>query len=386
MADQKRDYTDSTILIVDDVPQNLRIAKTIVESDGYTVETALNGEEALERVYAGGIDLVLLDIMMPDFDGFQVAMELQSDERSSAIPIIFLTAKNDTESITRGFRLGAVDYIAKPFKAEELKMRVCTHLKLRHTQRELQEANAAKDKFFSIIAHDLRSPFTALVGMSQFLANGIENLDAETAKEFLRGMHTSSKNAFNLLENLLEWSRVQTGRMPMNPERVNVTELVKENLSLMEVNINNKQLQIENQLPEEEPVFADPNAVNAVFRNLLSNAMKFTSEGGRIELYSQRMDEKTAFTVKDNGEGMDEKTREELFRLDVRHSSKGNGGEKGTGLGLILCREFVERNGGEITVESEPDRGSLFTFTLPLPEELRAYREARKQNHLEKEV
>ena len=386
MADQKRDYTDSTILIVDDVPQNIQIAQTILESAGYTVQTALSGEEALERVGAGGIDLILLDIMMPELDGFEVAAQLQHDKRSSSIPIIFLTAKNDTESITRGFRLGAVDYIAKPFKGDELKMRVLTHLKLMHTQRELQEANAAKDKFFSIIAHDLRSPFNALVGMSQFLANGIENLDAETAKEFLRGMHTSSKNAFNLLENLLEWSRVHTGRMPMNPEGVNVTDLVEENLSLMEVNIGNKQLHVDNQLPEEEPVFADPNAVNAVFRNLLSNAIKFTPKGGRIELCSQRMDEKTAFTVKDNGEGMDEKTLEELFRLDVRHSSKGDGGEKGTGLGLILCREFVERNGGEITVESEPNRGSLFTFTLPLPEELRADREARKQHHFEKEV
>lgn len=386
MVDQKIDYTDSTILVVDDVSQNIQIAKTILESDGYTIETALSGEQALERVRAGGIDLILLDIMMPEFDGFQVGTQLQRDEHSAEIPIIFLTAKNDTESITRGFRLGAVDYITKPFKGDELKMRVRTHLKLRHTQQELQEANAAKDKFFSIIAHDLRSPFTALVGMSQFLANGIEDLDAETAKEFLRGMHTSSKNAFNLLENLLEWSRVHTGRMPMNPERINVTKLVRENLSLLEVNINNKKLHINNQLPQEEPTFADLNAVNAIFRNLLSNAIKFTPEGGMIELFSQRMDEKTAFTVKDTGEGMDEKTREELFRLDVRHSSKGNGREKGTGLGLILCREFVERNGGEITVESEPHKGSLFTFTLPLPEELRADREARKQNHFEKEV
>jgi signal transduction histidine kinase len=365
MAEGENHYTDSTILIVDDVAQNIEIAKTILEMDGYTVDTAQEGDRALEKVRTGGVDLILLDIMMPEFDGFQVAEELQKDEGTADIPIIFLTARNDTESITRGFRIGAVDYITKPFKGDELKMRVRTHLKLRHTQRELQEANAAKDKFFSIIAHDLRSPFTALVGMSQFLANGIDNLDAQTAKEFLEGMHRSSKNAFNLLENLLEWSRVQTGRLPMKPETLNVRELVDEILNLFQVNISNKQLQIDNRLDEYVPVYADRNAVQAIFRNLLSNAIKFTPREGRVELDSHPLDGRRAFIVKDNGVGMDEDTRQDLFRIDVRHSSKGTNKERGTGLGLILCREFVERNGGEINVESEPDRGTLFTFTLP---------------------
>jgi signal transduction histidine kinase len=365
MAEGENHYTDSTILIVDDVAQNIEIAKTILEMDGYTVDTAQEGDRALEKVRTGGVDLILLDIMMPEFDGFQVAEELQKDEGTADIPIIFLTARNDTESITRGFRIGAVDYITKPFKGDELKMRVRTHLKLRHTQRELQEANAAKDKFFSIIAHDLRSPFTALVGMSQFLANGIDNLDAQTAKEFLEGMHRSSKNAFNLLENLLEWSRVQTGRLPMKPETLNVRELVDEILNLFQVNISNKQLQIDNRLDEYVPVYADRNAVQAIFRNLLSNAIKFTPREGTVELDSHPLDGRRAFIVKDNGVGMDEDTRQDLFRIDVRHSSTGTNKERGTGLGLILCREFVERNGGEINVESEPDRGTLFTFTLP---------------------
>jgi signal transduction histidine kinase len=367
MPDREIDYTDSTVLVVDDVAQNVQIASAILEMDGYAVETALSGKEALERVRAGGVDLILLDIMMPEVDGFQVAEELQQSEETAAIPIIFLTARNDTDSITRGFRTGAVDYITKPFKGEELKMRVRTHLKLRHTQRELREANAAKDKFFSIIAHDLRSPFTALVGMSQYLADGIENLDADTAKEFLQGMHTSSKNAYNLLENLLEWSRVQTGRMPMEPERIDAAEILKENLSLLEVNINNKELEVDNQLGATEPVWADPNAVQTIFRNLLSNAIKFTPQGGTISLFSRHLEDMAAFTVKDTGVGMDEATREGLFRIDVRHSSKGTNKEKGSGLGLILCREFVERNGGDITVESEPGRGTMFTFTLPLP-------------------
>jgi signal transduction histidine kinase len=157
----------------------------------------------------------------------------------------------------------------------------------------------------------------------------------------------------------------------MEPERINVKELVNENLSLLRVNINGKELEVDDQLAAEEPALADGNAVQAIIRNLLSNAIKFTPKGGRISLYSQRMNEKNAFTIKDTGVGMDAATREGLFRIDVRHSSKGTDKEKGSGLGLILCREFVERNGGEITVESEPGAGSMFTFTLPLPGENR---------------
>lgn len=366
MAENTDSLPDSTVLVVDDVPQNVQIAQAILKMDGYNIETAYSGPEALETVQEKEIDLVLLDIMMPDVDGFSVAEQLQADESTVNIPIIFLTARNDTESITRGFKIGAVDYITKPFRGEELRMRVRTHLRLRHIQQELREANAAKDKFFSIIAHDLRSPFTALVGMAQYLATGIDQLDAETAKEFLDGMHKSSKNAFNLLENLLEWSRIQTGRLPMNPQEVNVRGILEDNLSLLQVNIENKEITVENKLDEEEKAWADENAVNTVFRNLLSNAIKFTPQKGAISIYGRKTEEMLVVTVQDTGTGMDKETLENLFRIDHRNTSKGTDSEKGSGLGLILCKEFVERNNGTLTVESEPGKGSIFSFTLPL--------------------
>ncbi|MFO7848787.1 MAG: hybrid sensor histidine kinase/response regulator [Spirochaetia bacterium] len=366
MVKDDRGIPDSRILIVDDVPQNITIAKAILKKDGHYIETAERGDLALQVVDEQDIDLVLLDIMMPEVDGFTVAEKLQKNEKTKDIPIIFLTARNDTESITRGFKIGAVDYITKPFRGEELRMRVGTHLRLRHTQQKLREANASKDKFFSIIAHDLRSPFTALVGMAQYLAKGIDTLDPETAKEFLEGMHKSSKNAFNLLENLLEWSRIQTGKLPMSPKEVKLYDVLDDNLSLLWVNIENKDITIENNLEKNEQVWADENAVHTIFRNLLSNAVKFTPKEGVISIYSHRIEEEVVVTVKDSGVGMDNETLENLFRIDRRsNTTRGTEKEKGTGLGLILCKEFVERNHGTLSVESEPGRGSMFSFALP---------------------
>jgi signal transduction histidine kinase len=365
MTDTGVSLPDSTVLIVDDVPQNVQIAQTILGMDGYHIETAESGAQALETARKKEIDLILLDIMMPEVDGFTVAEELQADEETADVPIIFLTARNDTDSITRGFKIGAVDYITKPFRGEELRMRVKTHLKLRHTQQRLRESNASKDKFFSIIAHDLRSPFTALVGMSQYLAKGIDQLDPETAKEFLEGMHKSSKNAFNLLENLLEWSRIQTGRLPMEPKMVDVSDVLEDNLSLLQVNIENKEIEVENNLNEHEEAWADENAVHTVLRNLLSNAIKFTPKEGSISIYSQRLKDKVVITVKDSGVGMDQETLDNLFRIDQRNTTRGTDREKGSGLGLILCKEFVERNHGSLSVESKRGAGSMFSFTLP---------------------
>jgi len=360
------DLRNSRVLIVDDVLANIQIAKAILQMDGYQVTTAESGPEALKVLKNSPIDLMLLDIMMPDMDGFEVARLIKKEKEFIDLPIIYLTARNDEESLKKGFELGAVDYITKPFRGAELRMRVRNHLKLRFIQRRVQEANAAKDKFFSIIAHDLRSPFTALVGMSQYLATGIDKLDAETAKEFLEGMHKSSKNAFNLLENLLEWSRIQTGRMPMSPEEIDVTEIVHENLALLEVNIETKELRIENKLHTKEPVYADENAVNTIVRNLLSNAIKFTPRGGQIVLSSNRTEDELVVSVQDSGVGIEPEILDTLFRVDVRNSQAGTDKEKGSGLGLVLCKEFVEKNGGRISVESEVGKGAMFMFTLPV--------------------
>lgn len=356
---------NSRVLIVDDVDVNVQVAKAILQKDGLQILTASDGPSALKTVRSSSVDLILLDIMMPRMDGFSVIEVLKNDSKTKDVPVIFLTARNDEESLTRAFDLGAVDYITKPFRGAELRMRVRNHLQLRLIRQQLEEANAAKDKFFSIIAHDLRSPFTSLLGMSQYLAKGIDELDADVAKEFLEGIHTSSKNAFNLLENLLEWSRIQTGRLPMSPEELDLADIVEENLSLYEVNISAKELMIVNNLNTPEPAYVDENSANMVVRNVLSNAIKFTPRGGTIELSSRRTDSEVFISIKDSGEGIDPDIMDKLFRIDVRNSSHGTEMEKGSGLGLILCKEFLEKNGGSIQADSEPGQGAVFTFRLP---------------------
>lgn len=357
---------NSSILIIDDVELNIEIAGKMLQKDSYGIHVAHSGKEALRILEEHKPDLILVDIMMPEMDGFTLVERIKANPKSSDIPVIFLTARNDSESLSRAFDLGAVDYITKPFRSNELRMRVRNHIELMSVRRRLQEANAAKDKFFSIIAHDLRSPFTALVGMSSYLAEGIEDLDMKTAKEFLEAIYKSSKNAFSLLENLLEWSRIQTGGVGIDPEELNLDRLLKDNLSLFESSIVRKELKVENHFLGSETAWADENTINSVIRNLISNAIKFTPRGGNISFFSEKSDTELKVGIRDSGIGMSAEKQKEIFRVDVRSSTPGTENESGTGLGMVLCREFIEKNGGQIRIESEINQGTLIEFTLPL--------------------
>lgn len=366
MSDSPVENKNSSILIIDDVELNIQVARAMLQKDDYDIYVAYSGEEALRVVREHSPDLILVDIMMPEMDGFTLVERIKADPKSSDIPIIFLTARNDSESLSRAFDLGAVDYITKPFRSNELRMRVRNHLELMTVRRRLQEANAAKDRFFSIIAHDLRSPFTALVGMSRYLAEGIEDLDMKTAREFLEAIHKSSKNAFTLLENLLEWSRIQTGGVVIDPEELDLHRLLENNLSLFESSMVRKELKVENHFTGNEKAWADENTIDAVLRNLISNAIKFTPRGGTISFFSEKNGSELKIGIRDSGIGMSEEKQKDIFQVDVRSSTPGTEEESGTGLGMVLCREFIEKNGGQIRIESEIDQGSLIEFSLPL--------------------
>ncbi len=364
-SEEEKMYRDARILIVDDVYRNIQLAGIILQKDSFRFSFATDGESALRLAGEGGIDLILLDIMMPGMDGYTVCGRLKDNPLTADIPVIFLTAMNDTESIVKGFDLGAVDYLTKPFQAAELLARVRTHLKLRITERELRMANAAKDRFFSIIAHDLRSPFTALLGVSEFLKDGLEELEPEMAKEMIGGIHSASRNAFNLLENLLEWSRVQIGAVPLNPVEVHLSAEVRENIQLFSAKLESKEIELVNNVTDNIVAFADIHAVNTVIRNLLSNAIKYSPRGGKIELKAESGTSQVTLTVRDYGTGMSREQQESLFMIDARSKIRGTEQEDGTGLGLILSREFLDRSGGSIRAESVPGEGSVFTISLP---------------------
>lgn len=238
--------------------------------------------------------------------------------------------------------------------------------KVKEQNQQLQNLNATKDKFFSIISHDLKGPLNSLSSFSGLLINHTDKLSKEDIQMLAKDLDKSLKNLFALLENLLEWSRSQTGNIEFTPELFDITSVVAENKALLEAQAQHKKIQLIQSYTQPLQVKAHKHSITTVVRNLLSNAIKFTPEGGNITLDIQPGASTVTVSIRDTGVGMSAEVMEKLFRIDTKHSTKGTADEKGTGLGLILCKDFIEKNGGQIGVKSELNKGSVFHFTLSL--------------------
>jgi signal transduction histidine kinase len=237
---------------------------------------------------------------------------------------------------------------------------------LTNSERYLKDVNGTKDKFFSIIAHDLKSPLNTIVGFLQLLNDHVEAFSLEELKHFAGSMNKSVKNLLSLLDNLLQWSRSQTGTIEYNPTNIHLKELINDNLNLLNGHAQSKGITLENHVPDQLFIKADMNMLQVVFRNLLSNAVKFTRKGGQVFVETETTDQSIRIAVKDNGVGMSTEKLSKLFNIDSQQVSNGTAQEKGNGLGLLLCKEFVEKNKGKITVESYPGKGTSFIVSLPL--------------------
>ena len=231
----------------------------------------------------------------------------------------------------------------------------------------LQDLNATKDKFFSIISHDLKGPLNSLTSFSGLLINHTDSLSKDEIRMLAQDLDKSVKNLFALLENLLEWSRSQTGNIEFKPEVFDIATVMEDNKALLAAQAQTKKIEVAYKSEGTRIVNAHKNSVTTVVRNLLSNAIKFTPEGGSIWLTAEARQGQIQVAIADNGVGMSPEVVQKLFRIDTKHSTKGTANEKGTGLGLILCKDFIEKNGGRLWVESEPGKGSVFVFTLPQP-------------------
>ncbi len=254
-------------------------------------------------------------------------------------------------------------------KLDDLNKRLNTaNQKLIDSEKHLIEANVAKDKLFSIISHDLRNPFASIVSFSRMLKRDLDNLDKDELRELTLELDKTVVNINDLLENLLQWSRTQIGKIKYNPQYIDITEIVNDNVNLFMPNAQEKQISIENHINSNLIAWADQNMTDTVMRNLLSNAIKFTNQKGKIKLFYETDNNHAYISVKDSGVGINKQDQEMLFRADSLHSTYGTFDEKGSGIGLLLCKEFVERQHGEIKFESEEGEGSVFTFSLPLSE------------------
>jgi signal transduction histidine kinase/DNA-binding response OmpR family regulator len=237
---------------------------------------------------------------------------------------------------------------------------------LRISEAQLRELNATKDKFFNIVAHDLKNPFTSLLGATEVLTQNIETMDRDKIKRLAQILNDSSKSGYAILLNLLDWSRSQTGLIKINPQKINLRKILHDNVTDLHLSSLDKQIDIISEIEEDIQIVVDKNMLNSILRNLLSNAIKFTPRGGRVHIHCKKNESNISIHVRDNGIGIPAENIDKLFRIDSKYSRPGTEKELGTGLGLKLCREFVEKLGGKIWVESTENEGSEFCFSLPL--------------------
>jgi PAS domain S-box-containing protein len=264
-----------------------------------------------------------------------------------------------------------VYYLDKP--AIQVVMRDVTELNKKEEAREhytekLKKMNETKDKFLSLISHDLKSPFNSMMGYSEILKNEIDDLSKEERDIFIGSIYESTRHIYNLLNDLLEFSRFYLGMIKIEPGKIHIRKLVDDNIEFLSNTAKQKGISLKNCINNDYIVLAEEDMLNSIFRNLITNSIKFTDRGGKVEIYAEPDQDHLNISVSDNGIGMDKKTMEILFDIVSKKSKPGTNEEEGTGLGLILTKEFVEKNGGEIFVESEPAKGTTFTFTLPFSE------------------
>jgi two-component system sensor histidine kinase/response regulator len=381
--EEKMDDTNhnnsALILIVEDNQDYLNYLARILVENHYEIAVARDKKEALaylDTPYIDRIDLILLDISLSsegDTEGFEVCKEFRKFEKAKLIPIIFLSQHDDENYILKAFDEGGVDYILKRGGAKnerELLARVKAHIDnrsrdiIKQQNKELKELNATKDRFFKIIAHDLKNPFNSIKGDSEFLDSMYKTLREDQRIDLIKNISRSSQRLYKLLENLLEWAKVQLKEMKPQKCRFDLDPIIMENIALYEENAKKKMLAIHSGVSSPCNVFADSHMIDFIIRNLLNNAVKFNGANGKIDIMSLDKGKFVEISVLDTGVGIPCERIDNLFRIDQSFSTPDTDGEKGTGLGLILCKEFLAVNDGEIHVKSEIGKGSTFTIKL----------------------
>ena len=368
------DHSDYKILIVDDVVSNVLLLKVLLKNEKFKTVTASDGLEAIQQAEKELPDLILLDVMMPQMDGFETAMHLKNNPTTAGIPIIFLTALNSTQDIVKGFQAGANDFITKPFNKEELLVRVNHQISLVAAKKlilerteELRNTIVGRDKLYSVIAHDLRSPLASIKMVLNMMVLGVsEDVIGKEMYQMLQMVNHSTEDVFSLLDNLLKWTKSQIGKLNVVYQDFRIDEVVEGVLDIFSLVSKSKNIQLVNDSIDTVTVHADVDMVKTILRNLLSNALKFSYEGSQIIIGSQVETDKVIISVKDSGKGMSAEDKEKLLKTETHFSRYGTNNEEGSGLGLLLCQDFAIKNGGDLWFESEEGKGSTFFFSIPL--------------------
>ncbi len=337
---------------------------------------APNGKKAVELAASLKPDVILMDIKMPRMDGLEAARIIF---QKYPTPIVIITAHESHDLVEKASDSGIAAYLTKPPKPDEIDRAITIAMarhkdllkykklvaELEENRQKLHQLNASKDRFFSILAHDLRSPVSSLWAFTDQLIANMETFDKHELLEYLSVIGNTSKGLSDLLENMLLWASLQVDRIEFKPSTIEIYELVSSIETLFTTAFQHKNIRFMNAIPSNCSAFADEYMVNTILRNLVSNAVKFTPAGGKISVIAEDDENMIIISVKDNGMGISDENLKKIFQLDQQISSLGTNGEKGTGLGLLLCKEMVEKNHGEIWVESIPGTETIFSFTLP---------------------
>jgi len=385
----------SIILVVDDNAINLSVLFEYLEESGFEIAVAQSGDSALEQLQHVRPDLILLDVMMPGIDGFETCRRLKKAEATKDIPVIFMTALTDEIDKMKGFLAGGVDYITKPLHHEEVLVRINAHLTVRKLHQQIQTQNALveeqkaiveqKDEQLkklyacnSIFSHEFKSPLNTLFGIARLIDENIDHYSKEEIRSNASKLRASAEKLYALRENLLIWSNIQRDTLEFNPKPISVDEIVAYHILLFTRHARQKKITLSSSLQENTLVYADYDTVNAVIRNLISNALEFTFTGGKVNISARHAEDHVVISVSDTGLDISKENLPHLFRIDnpTQHET-GTGKKRTSSLGLLLCKELIEKNGGRIWVESEIEKGATFRFTLPkehihqkLPKEL----------------
>jgi signal transduction histidine kinase len=364
------------ILVMDDSQASLDLIKDILDDDDLRIATARTGKAALKKARANPFDLALLDIVMPDINGFQVFSELKKSRETSGIPVIFITAKNDEANTIKGFKAGAMDYVTKPFNEAELKARIRNHLELKRSKEKLvrakedaEKGSRVKSEFLANMSHEIRTPISGILGVVDLLKG--TNMDEEQ-KGLLQIIESSTDLLLTIINDILDLSKIEAGKMTLEEIPFDLAKNLEDVLALFRMKAREKKLYINLEIDDEVPqvLKGDTVRIKQVFMNLISNAVKFTKEGGVTVHITVKKEEKEHVVlfceVKDTGIGIDKESKEKLFTAFSQADLSTTRKHGGTGLGLAISRNLTRLMDGYIGVESEYGKGSSFYFTLRL--------------------
>lgn len=359
---------DKKILIVDDNIDNLDIIVKFVEDDNepYELLQALNGNTAFEIAIYELPDLIITDWEMPNMDGIALIKKLKKDKRTVDIPIIMCTgAMLTSEHLKTALQAGAVDYIRKPIDKVELLARIQASLRLSESYKEIKELNNAKDRIFSIISHDLKGPLGSIKSFSDIILRRISDSDEQKIKEMISLIGKQSASAYSILDNLFSWAISQQNLLVFDPKLQKLYPVAADSIDLLNSDAVQKNIELKNNINELTEAYFDTTLVSVVLRNLVANAIKFTNINGEITIEANEKSAEVELSVADNGVGIEADQMKNIFNTNFFHTTFGTNREKGSGLGLKLCKDFVEKSNGKIWVESQISKGSTFYFTVP---------------------